>query len=233
MLPPAAATLLANALTGARSAVAGRAEARWLEKVRLLPSGFQLGPAPIDERVLRAVVDALERDRQLEVQYTKRASSKEELATLNPLALVQRTGLLTLVCTRAGTSETRQFHLHRMRTARVLDAMVQKPAGFQIDAHVGRGEIAMKLADPQRVVLAIDDSLVPVFREHAFGGDHEGPTLLEDGRFRVAGTVARTLELKRFLLGYAQLVEVLEPSDLRGEVHSALVNAAARYASTR
>ncbi len=65
---------------------------------------------------------------------------------------------------------------------------------------------ATQRPDARRVEIAIDESLVRVFREYAVGTAPEAPTRMRDGPYRVAGTAPVTLELERFILGYGQLV---------------------------
>jgi predicted DNA-binding transcriptional regulator YafY len=50
-----------------------------------------------------------------------------------------------------------------------------------------------------------------------------------DGSVEVLLRCAVTPELKQWILGYAADAEVLEPAELREEIHTTLLEAAARY----
>jgi predicted DNA-binding transcriptional regulator YafY len=100
--------------------------------------------------------------------------------------------------------------------AEVLDASVIVPTGFDLDLYIQEGEFAYPVGEPMR--------LEAVFSHGADFHLHDTPlsadqvlTELDHERVLLRATVENTAELRWWLLGFGELVEVLAPADLREE----------------
>ena len=136
---------------------------------------------------------------------------------LNPLGLVFKGGVAYLVCTFWQYTDVRQVVLHRVHRAEVLEAPAIVPEGFDLDRYIQEGEFSYPVGEPIR--------LEAVFSHGAAFHLHDTPlsadqvlTELDHERVLLRATVENTAELRWWLLGFGELVEVLAPADLRERV---------------
>jgi predicted DNA-binding transcriptional regulator YafY len=211
---------------------------RWPAKVRVIHRGPPLRLPEIDEVMLDAVSRGLLDGRRLDVAYRSREKGDFIRCELNPLGLVLKGGIAYLVCTFWHYTDIRQVVLHRVQHAEVLEEPAIVPAGFDLDRYIDEGEFAYPVGEPMR--------LEAVFRHGAHLHLHDTPlsadqvlTALDDERVLLRATVENTAELRWWLLGFGELVEVIAPADLREEFRqratamAALYQQPARSAATR
>lgn len=116
--------------------------ARWPQRVRAIPNGQALIPAEIPLMVWAAVSDALVGQRQLRVSYRSRSKGGEtKTLRLHPQSLVSRHAVSYLVAMAEDYEDLRQFALHRIEQAEVLDdaAPARQRDGHDIDAYIAGG----------------------------------------------------------------------------------------------
>ncbi|MCK6575718.1 WYL domain-containing protein [Myxococcota bacterium] len=231
LLPPAVRSALepewalAHALVGTAPApLAG-----WLAKIAVLPRGPRLVPAKLAAGVLDAVAEALFRDRALDLEYRGRDARAARPWTVSPLGLVSRGPVLYLVACFDDTLAPRQFLAHRIASAAVADAPASRPPGFTLDGYIAGGAFGFKLRDEPVVLVArFEAPAVHHVLETPLADDQE-IVPLPGGAVRVQAGVHDTQELRAWLLGLGDLVEVLEPPDLRAEIAGMASRAAALY----
>ena len=213
------------------SAVDDSAPSRaWLDKVRSVPPQQPLLPPRIDEECQRIVYLALMQDRQLRLHYRKRDAAEPTVyASVHPLAVVQRGGLVYLVCMFAGYEDVRTVALHRVQCAEALYEPARRKPGFDIDGYIASGQFGVIAGDPI--------NLRAVFTRAA--GEHLFETPLStdqvlaagaDGSLQLAATVPHTRALVWWLLGFGDGVVIQEPADLRDELAGIARRMAAAYA---
>lgn len=234
-LPPSAAEALRpHFQTAARtlSAVEDDAPARaWLDKVRSVAPQQPLLAPRMDEDCQRTVYLALMQDRQLRLHYRKRDALEPTVyASVHPLAIVQRGGIIYLVCMFAGFEDVRTLALHRVQQAEALYEPARRKPGFDIDAYIASGEFG--------VIAGAPINLRAVFTRAAGEHLHETPLSADqvlsvdpDGRLRLAATVPNTRALVWWLLGFGDGVVVVEPAALRAELAGIAARMAAAYAT--
>jgi len=232
-LPPNAADALrphfqsaARTLSAVDASVPSRA---WLDKVRSVQPQQPLLPARIDEECQRIVYLALMQDRQLKLHYRKRdADVPTVYAAVHPLAVVQRGGIVYLVCMFADYDDVRTVALHRVQLAEALYEPARKKVGFDIDAYIASGQFGVIAGEPV--------NLRAVFTRVA--GEHLYETPLSadqaliigaDGRVHLSATVPNTRALVWWLLGFGDGVVVHEPTSLREELAGIAAKMAAAY----
>jgi predicted DNA-binding transcriptional regulator YafY len=187
--------------------------AQWPEKVRILPRGLKLLAPEIDQGVLDTVYEALLRERRFSARY-RPTEAAETTYEVNPLGLVLRDAVTYLVCTLWRYEDVLQFALHRMQAAEILDQPATRPEGFDLDAYIAAGHFASPYsAEPVRLEALFDADAAYHLRETRLSEDQ---ALFDrpDGRVLVRATVADTGELRWWLLGFGEAVEVLSPKDL-------------------
>lgn len=232
-LPPSAIEALhphfksaARTLSAVGDAVPSRA---WLDKVRSVPPQQPLLPPRMNEECQRIVYLALMQDRQLSLHYRKRdADTPTVYQAVHPLAVVQRGGLIYLVCMFADFEDVRTIALHRVQQAEALYEPARKKAGFDIDAYIASGQFG--------VIAGAPINLRAVFTRAA--GDHlfETPLSVDqmlsmtlDGRLQLDVTVPNTRALVWWLLGFGDGVVVQEPVALREELAGIVARMAISY----
>lgn len=233
-LPPSAIDALRPHFESASrtlSAVDGRVPSKgWLDKVRSVPPQQPLLPPQLDDGCQRTVYLALMQDRQLRLHYRKRDGAEDTLyPSVHPLAVVQRGGVIYLVCTFADFDDVRTIALHRIRQAEMLyDASCRK-AGFDIDAYIASGQFG--------VIAGAPILLHAVFSRAAGEHLHETPLVADqtlsatgDGRLLLVAAVPNTRALVWWLLGFGDGVVVLEPAALRQELSGIVARMSQSYA---
>jgi predicted DNA-binding transcriptional regulator YafY len=135
--------------------------------------------------------------------------------------------MLYFVAWKPGREE-RQFLLHRFDSATVLDTPAEPDDDFDLDAHLARGELGYVVGDPIELVARFDARAARVVTEAPLSTDQR----LEPapgGEVRVRATVADTLELRGWLLGFGPAVVVEGPPHLVEYVVATVKAMAERY----
>ncbi|MGI4721122.1 MAG: helix-turn-helix transcriptional regulator [Janthinobacterium lividum] len=202
----------------------------WLDKVRSVPPQQPLLPPRMDDECQRIVYLALMQDRQLRLHYRKRdADVPTVYAAVHPLAVVQRGGLVYLVCMFGVYDDVRTIALHRVQQAESLYEPARRKPGFDIDAYIASGQFG--------VIAGAPIALRAVFTRAA--GEHLLETPLSadqtltadaDGRLHLRATVPNTRALVWWLLGFGDGVVIREPAGLREELAGIAQRMAAAYA---
>jgi predicted DNA-binding transcriptional regulator YafY len=192
---------------------------RWLEKVAILPRSLNLIPAEVDADIHAEIMRGLLEEKRLEVSYKKPRAEELGRYVLNPLALVVRGETSYLVASVVEPHEgIRHFALHRFKAAEVLPKRASTPPGFNLQRH---------LHDERAFEIPVQDApiqLVALFKKERIGhlyetrlSEDQTIELQDDGREKLSATVKDSMELRWWLLGFADGVEVLEPVALRDE----------------
>ncbi len=186
----------------------------WRGKVRVLHRGPKLKAPAIDADVQNQVYDALLRNRRLAVQYLPRGQDGGKEYEINPLGLVLKDGIIYLVCSMWDYPDIRLLTLHRMQEAQVLDKPASAPDGFNLDDYISSGELDFVVGGTVKLKVLFSKDAAFHLDERPLSDDQaiaEQP----DGRMLVTATVQDTSELRWWLLGFGDQVEVLEPAKLR------------------
>lgn len=217
----------ARALSSSEGSALSKA---WLNKVRSIAPQQPLLPPAMDAECQRTVYLALLRDRQLTLHYKKRDAAKPTVYdVVHPLAVVQRGGLIYLVCMFADYDDVRTIALHRLHQATMRYETSRQHPGFDLDAFIASGQFGVIAGEP----LMLDAIFSRAAGEHL----HETPLSADqklraraDGRLQLTATVPNTRALVWWLLGFGDGVEVVGPAELRAEMAGIATGMAALYA---
>jgi predicted DNA-binding transcriptional regulator YafY len=201
---------------------------RWPTKVRVIHRGPPLRLPDIDEAILDAVTRGLLEGRRLDVAYRSREKGDLIRCELNPLGLVLKGGLAYLVCTFWQYTDLRQVVLHRMHHAELLEAPAIVPEGFDLDRYIQEGEFSYPVGEPIHLEAVFSRGAHLHLQDTPLSVD-QVLTALDDERVLVHATVENTAELRWWLLGFGELVEVRAPADLREEFRARAAAMAAVY----
>ena len=201
----------------------------WASKVRTLPRGLDLMPAEISTAVQSVVYQALFEGRRFQAEYSPRGSDTSVEYEVNPLGLVFRQGVVYLVATLWNYDDIKQLALHRLRRATLVDKRAKTPPGFALDDYIKGGEFAYPLSStPIKLRLLFDTNTAHHLLETPLA--EAQVVLSHPGRgTEIRATVPDTSELRWWLLGFGDGVEVLAPKKLRAEFHSTSKKMYARY----
>jgi predicted DNA-binding transcriptional regulator YafY len=145
--------------------------------------------------------------------------------------LVYRQGVLYLVATAGDYTEVRQFALHRMANATVLDAPATPTKGFDLRRYV-EDEKGFDLPAGKTIKLKL--KVVPWLARHLdeckLAVDQVIMPIRQDERSKVTATLPETENLYWWLRSLGPDVEVLKPSALRKRIKGDLDAAVRMYA---
>jgi predicted DNA-binding transcriptional regulator YafY len=191
-----------------------RGSASWLGKVGVAQPTQTLIPPNVDARVQSIVTDALLDDRRLDATYRRKGQRDAREYVLNPLALLQRGPVTYLLASVGIYDDVLMFALHRFIRVTVADGKARRPKGFDLAsflkdgwAHYGTGK-SIRLDARFTAEAAEHLNETPLSEDQKLGGE-------ADGRVRLRATVADTPQLRWWLLGFADAVEVVGPTALR------------------
>ena len=221
MLPPATRETLAPYVTNAGKVLdklSGSALGTWPKKIRVAPRAFQLQPPVLKEGVLGRVFEAVLKEQKLALRYRRRNEEESrDYPDINPLGLVFVDNLIYLVGTIGQYDNPLQFLLHRMDAATLLPNNATIPTDFSLKRYLDKGEFSYPTGEGKIRLKALfaREEAVYLF-ETRFPGEL---TLeeTEDEMVLLEAEIEDSYQLRRWLLGFGDGVEILEPESLREE----------------
>lgn len=190
----------------------------WPDKVCPIVRGPDLLKPEIRPEVQEVVTQALLQNRQAAVTYRSKEAEQAKSYEVHPLGLVFRDGIVYLVCTVKDYADIRHLALHRMTSAQLQNTAARRPAGFSLERYVKKEKFFAYPLNGELVRLEV------LFEKDAAFHLSERPLAKdqrlipqEDGRVLLQATVRDTLELRWWLLGFGEKIEVVGPKALREE----------------
>jgi len=208
----------------------GTPMALWSSKVKIIHRGPILQPPAIDEGVLDVLYEALLNDQCFEVEYDSRQADQPKSFEVHPLGLVIKHSVMYLVATLWDYDDIRQLAVHRIHKPNLLDKAAHRSANFDLDSYIHQEQGFSYPYDSKHITLQLR------FNEEAAFHLTETPlsedqvlTQKKDGSVILKATVLDTEELRWWILGFGQYVEVLKPKALRSDIANMLSSAANLY----
>ncbi|HTP65229.1 MAG TPA: WYL domain-containing protein [Geobacteraceae bacterium] len=162
--------------------------------------------------------EAVLKDKQIDAVYRRRnEETPKTYRKLNPLGLVFVEGLIYLIASYKEYSQALQFPLHRMESAILLTSDCVKPEGFKLQSYIESGEFSYTFGKKTiRLKALFNRSAAAYLYETPMPGtieltDYDKETVL------LEADLPDSLQLRWWLKGFGDSVEVLEPSELRRE----------------
>lgn len=189
---------------------------RWPEKIAILPRQQRLLPARVEQGIHDTLAQALMDEKQVTAHYQPRDREARDYV-LNPLGLVMRGSTTYLVASVKDYDDPMQFALHRFQSVEILPRPARTPAGFRLKEYLRSHAFDYPLQEESIRLVAL---FTPMTAKHL----HETPLCedqvlkpCEDGREELTATVKDTQELRWWLMGFGDAVEIREPYALRQE----------------
>ncbi len=218
LVPPSTLRLLAPYFKHATEVLRHTKLGRWSTKVRAINRGPELIAPVINPKVRDVVYEALLEDKQFEVDYQSKGQTESKRRTLNPLGIVSRSGLIYLIATSWDYKDPRHYALHRMSRASPLVSRANRITNFNLAHYIEEEKgFSYPMSDEKIKLRALFSDDAATHLTEAKLSDDQKITNKDDGRMLVEASVANTAELRWWLLGFGNLVEVLGPASLRKE----------------
>lgn len=187
---------------------------RWSKRVRILPRSMQLQAPEIPPDVLDTVYQGLLEQRQIEVDYTSRTRETPKKLTLHPLGLVVRDSVHYLLATVFDFIDIRQLVLHRMSSARPLEASSNEPPRFSLDDYIQQGRFDYASGQKIKLIARFDAYAGKALLETPLSDD-QTHKVMDDERIEIRANINDSDQLRWWLMGYGSGVEVIAPRQLR------------------
>ena len=191
----------------------------WLDKVRTVPPSQPLVAPETDPVAHQVISDALLHEKQVKIIYRKPGSKTTVEYTIHPLALVQRGTVIYLHSRIFDYPDTRILALHRIQSATLLEDDVVYPDGYQIDETIKAGVWGFG----GEGIALVELIFKPGYGDHLYEtplAANQKIRTFDDGRIQVKAKVALTSQLRWWLLGFGDGVEVVAPAALREKIVS-------------
>lgn len=190
--------------------------ASWRKKVAIVPPNQPLIPPNYPEAIIEAVHSALLSEQQLEISYTSREQGETKTYPVHPLGIVQRGAVTYLVATLSDYTDIRLLAVHRIQSAQVLDQPAKTPKKFDLAKYIRQGAFGFDEGGEIKLVVRFTTPAAEHLRETPLSLDQQIEPVQTDW-VRLQATVPDTAQLRWWLLGFGDQVEVLEPTSLREE----------------
>ncbi|GAC1616810.1 MAG: WYL domain-containing protein [Candidatus Dormibacteraceae bacterium] len=122
----------------------------------------------------------------------------------------------------------RAYRLERMPDAQLLDETFEPPAGFRASEHLGGSWGIWGPGDAAEIELIFTPAVARRVQETVWHPSQELERMA-DGRVRLRLKVSSWLELRHWVLGWGEAVEVVGPPQLRESVRAAVSSLARLY----
>lgn len=230
LLPTSVSAPLQPYFERAASVLRDSSLADWKERVLHIERGPRLTPPEVDPDVRDAVCQALLSAERFEADYVPRYETTARRYEINPLGLVLREGAMYLVCALREYDNVLQLALHRMHAPALLHRPARTIPGFDLQRYVNeQSAFGYPRSDrPLRLRALFDEGAAVHLGERQLSTD-QSLAKTPDGRYRLTATVPDTAELRWWLLGFGDGVEVVGPKALRREFGEIVRNMASMY----
>lgn len=200
-------------------------------RIRVKSRGQPLALPVVDHTILEAIYDALQAQTRVQLTYgARKHEGRAKDYDADPLGLVFVDGVVYFVCNLHGSNGTHVAHLpvQRIRSIQVTGEAASEPEGFTLDAFVAEKFDYPVGNKPLKLLFRMARDTAMHLHERPLARDQKIDPLSETC-VTVRATVADTQQLRWWLLGFGDKVEVLEPPALRAEFSGVFRTLSQRY----
>lgn len=202
----------------------------WPEKICVIQPAQPLIPPEVSSKILEAVHDALLNEKQLRVSYhsTQKVDAEPKAYRLHPLGLIQRGPITYLAAMANEYEDVYLYALHRMLAVEVLVDDCRQKAGFDL-SQFAQSQGHFGSASPIHLEAKIRDHLALILQESPLS---ENQIISEADSFGfklLTADVLDTWQLRWWIMGEGDRIEVISPSELRQDIQSMLTKAYRQY----
>jgi predicted DNA-binding transcriptional regulator YafY len=202
----------------------------WPSRIAQVTSGYPLKPPPINADIYSAVAECVMHRRRFRAMYRARFEKVAKPITVNPLGLVLRDGTVYLVCCLWEYTNLVHLAIQRLQSIESIDHTAHDPPGFDLQSY----SASPAFNYPQGGAIKLRVRFIEEAGFHlteASLAEDQRITHAADGTYMVQATVQDTNQLRWWLLGFGEYVEVLAPASLRREFAARAKDMVATYAA--
>ena len=201
----------------------------WHEKIRFLPRNQALIPAEIKPEILSCVYKAVLEGKCIAVTYVNKEGNEKQY-DLHPQAIVVRDSVIYMVATLWKYTDLMHFALHRLISCEISETDYRPLENFSLDDYIATGtfDYAQELSNTIKLTVYFEPSAGSHLLETPLSEDQK-IVHKRDGRLEINATVNDSMQLRWWLLGFGDKVEVVKPKKLRDEFSKISQNMLALY----
>ncbi|SNY97915.1 helix-turn-helix transcriptional regulator [Halomonas sp. hl-4] len=222
LLPPVVIGQLSPQFRDARQLLdnlEGNGLSQWANRVRAIPNGKALIPAPFKELIWQAVAQALVENRALDVTYLSRSAEQEKQFTLHPQGLVSRHSVTYLLATVNDYEDIRQFALHRIVEATFSSKPWRESTTFDLDDYILNGGFGYLEENEDTTLIAnVAPQLAWLLTETPLSNRQTLIPLENSEWQRLEAVVPNDQQTLWWLKGLGANVEVIEPVTWQNDI---------------
>ncbi|MCE8004419.1 helix-turn-helix transcriptional regulator [Billgrantia ethanolica] len=194
---------------------------RWARRVRAIPNGKALVPAPVNEVTWQTVAQALLEQRALDVTYLSRSREEHKKFTLHPQGLVSRHSVTYLLATVNDYEDIRQFALQRVEAIAFSKLPWRESAGFNLDDYISSGAFGYPQSTGNvRLVAHVEPQVAWLLAETPLAETQRMSPLPGSDWQRLEAEVPDDQQTLWWLRGMGASVEVIEPVVWRDDMRA-------------
>ena len=193
-------------------------------------TGSTLDAPELKHDILMLVHEALLNEKQLQVTYlaTMRADAKLKEYRLHPQGLLQRGPVTYLAAMTNDYEEVYLYALHRMQSAQVLEQDCRHSPAFNLaDFAEKKGHFGSAVAIHFKA--RICDHLALMLEETRLSENQIISPVNESGFREITADLSHTWQLRWWILGEGDRIEVLEPEEFRQQIAESLSRCYQQY----
>ena len=194
---------------------------KWRDNVRVVPQWQTLIPPKIQDEAESEIYEALLRGYQIEGYYQKRGQNQPEKRIINPLGIVLQGVVHRLICTMDDSPEVpRHLPIHRFKKANLTSIKRKKPKNFDLDNFIKSQNIGFLINEKPINLVANFQPMAGFHLTETPVAENQELTQLKDGSYQLKVTLPDSSQLRWWLLGFGEQVEIKKPNSLRAEFKS-------------
>jgi predicted DNA-binding transcriptional regulator YafY len=192
----------------------------WPEKIKIISRSQPLCRPNINESIIETVYECLLEGKRFSATYKRKGETEPVIYTVNPIGIVVVDAIIYLVCTLwdyNSLNDVRQLSLHRISAAEKLDAPVTIPDGFNLQGYIDSGAFGYLHSDQTIKINVIFEKNAALHLQETPLSEDQVITDIDSERVMVEATVFDSEQLRWWLSGFGEKVEIIEPASLRDE----------------
>ena len=233
LLPRATLELLQPYFHRARDVLTEQSDSllrKWPEKVAVIERGPVLQKPEINADVQSVVYQALLEEKSIKASYQPRDAVKSKDYLIHPLGLVSRVGVIYLICTLWDYENIKQFALHRFTYAEMTGNSVNIHQDFSLSNYIEKDQkFSYKLEEKPIQLEVLFDARTATHLNETPLSANQTLSRQVDGRFLLKAEIIDTLELRWWLQGFGDNIEVLSPIAMREKFKATALSLQALY----
>ncbi len=179
------------------------------------------------EKIIDDLTEAILQQKSCRIEYHSFGDDKIKNFNIDPLSFFERNGGLYLFIRSTSYGDIRVLAVERIQSISVMDSTFDYPKDFDPDALL-ENAFGIYYDDPITVKVRFPAEQARYIQERRWAKEQE-ITNLPDGSIILTMNTSGWYDVKRWILSFGPDAELLEPEEMREELHNAARKMAALY----